>query len=133
VIITKMKLPSVNMNPIQFRQVFYNLISNAVKYKNENTTLKLNITYRMESMLNEKNTPQLFHRISFEDNGIGFDPHHTEKIFELFQRLHDQTKYTGTGLGLAICKKVIENHGGKISAEGVPGNGARFDIFLPAD
>jgi len=131
--ITKMKLPSVHTNPIQFRQVFYNLISNAVKYKKENTTLKMNITYRMESMLNEKNSPQLFHKISFEDNGIGFEPDHTEKIFGLFQRLHDQSKYSGTGLGLAICKKVIENHGGKISAEGVAGKGARFDIFLPVD
>jgi len=132
--ITKMKLPSVNMNPIQFRQVFYNLISNAVKYKKENTTLKLNISYRMESMLNgNNNSPHLYHKISFDDNGIGFEPDHTEKIFGLFQRLHDQTKYTGTGLGLAICKKVIENHGGKISAEGIAGKGARFDIFLPAD
>jgi len=132
--ITKMKLPSVNMNPIQFRQVFYNLISNAVKYKKENTTLKLNISYRMESMLNgNNNIPHLYHKISFDDNGIGFEPDHTEKIFGLFQRLHDQTKYTGTGLGLAICKKVIENHGGKISAEGIAGKGARFDIFLPAD
>ncbi|HEX3081507.1 MAG TPA: PAS domain-containing protein, partial [Puia sp.] len=128
--ITKMKLPSVNMNPIQFRQVFYNLISNAVKYKKENTTLKLNISYRMESMLNgNNNIPHLYHKISFDDNGIGFEPDHTEKIFGLFQRLHDQSKYSGTGLGLAICKKVIENHGGKISAEGVAGKGARFDIF----
>ena len=132
--VTKMQLPSVNMNPIQFRQVFYNLISNAVKYKKENTTLKLNISYRMESMLNgNNNSTHLYHKISFDDNGIGFEPDHTEKIFGLFQRLHDQTKYSGTGLGLAICKKVIENHGGKISAEGAAGKGARFDIFLPAD
>jgi len=132
--ITKEHLPSVNMNPIQFRQVFYNLISNAVKYKKENTTLKLNIFYQMESVLNgNNNVPHLHHKISFVDNGIGFEPDHTEKIFGLFQRLHDQSKYTGTGLGLAICKKVIENHGGKISAEGVAGKGARFDIFLPAE
>lgn len=131
--ITKMKLPSVNMNPIQFRQVIYNLISNAVKYKKENTILKLNISYQMASMLNGSNIPHLYHKISFDDNGIGFEPDHTEKIFGLFQRLHDQSKYSGTGLGLAICKKVIENHGGKITAEGKAGEGARFDIFLPAD
>ncbi len=132
--ITRMPLPSVKGSAIQFRQVFYNLISNAVKYKKENTPLKLTISYRMESMLNGKNnSPHLFHKISFEDNGIGFEPDHTEKIFGLFQRLHDQSRYAGTGLGLAICKKVIENQGGKIIAQGVAGTGARFDIFLPVD
>ena len=132
--ITRTPLPSVKTSAIQFRQVLYNLISNAVKYKKENTPLKLNISYRMESMLNGKNnSPHLFHKISFDDNGIGFEPDHTEKIFGLFQRLHDQSKYAGTGLGLAICKKVIENQGGKITAQGVAGKGARFDIFLPVD
>ncbi|MEJ0080424.1 MAG: ATP-binding protein [Puia sp.] len=132
--ITRIPLPAVKGSSIQFRQVFYNLISNAVKYKKENTLLKLNISYRMESMLNGKNnSPHLFHKISFEDNGIGFEPDHTEKIFGLFQRLHDQSKYAGTGLGLAICKKVIENQGGKIIAQGVAGKGARFDVFLPVD
>jgi PAS domain S-box-containing protein len=131
--ITKMSLPSVKSNPIQFRQVFYNLISNAVKYKKENTPLKLNISYRMESMLNGSNVPHLYHKISFDDNGIGFEEDHTEKIFGLFQRLHDQSKYAGTGLGLAICKKVVENYGGKITAQGITGKGARFDIFLPVE
>jgi hypothetical protein len=131
--ITKMSLPSVKTNPIQFRQVFYNIISNAVKYKKENTPLKLNISYQMESMLNGSNIPHLYHKISFDDNGIGFEDDHTEKIFGLFQRLHDQSKYAGTGLGLAICRKVIENYGGKIVAQGKAGKGARFDIFLPVD
>lgn len=132
--ITRMPLPSLKTSTIQFRQVFYNLISNAVKYKKENAPLKLNISYRMESMLNGKNnSPHLFHKISFDDNGIGFDADHTEKIFGLFQRLHDQSKYAGTGLGLAICKKVIENLGGKITAQGVAGKGARFDIFIPVE
>jgi signal transduction histidine kinase len=96
--------------------------------------LKLNVTYKLSSKLNGKNnSPRLYHKISFEDNGIGFEQDHTEKIFGLFQRLHDQSKYLGTGLGLAICKKVIENSGGEITAEGMPGKGARFDIFLPVD
>jgi PAS domain S-box-containing protein len=131
--IAKMHLPSVKTNPIQFKQVFYNLISNAVKYKKENTPLKLNISYQMESIINGSDVPHLFHKISFDDNGIGFEEDHTEKIFGLFQRLHDQSKYSGTGLGLAICKKVVENNGGKIIAKGVAGKGARFDIFLPAE
>jgi PAS domain S-box-containing protein len=132
--ITKMRLPSVKSNPIQFRQVFYNLISNAVKYRKENTLLKLNISYQMASKLNGKNnSPHLYHKISFEDNGIGFEPDHNDKIFGLFQRLHDQTRYSGTGLGLAICKKVIETYGGEITAQGISGKGARFDILLPVE
>jgi PAS domain S-box-containing protein len=132
--ITRTPLPTVKMSAIQLRQVFYNLLSNAVKYKKENVPLKLNISYSMESRINEKDgSPHLYHKISFEDNGIGFEPDHTEKIFGLFQRLHDQSKYAGTGLGLAICKKVIENHGGEIIAQGIPGKGARFDIFLQTE
>jgi signal transduction histidine kinase len=132
--VIKMRLPSVKTNPVQFRQVFYNLISNAVKYKKEDTSLKLSITYQLSSKLNGKNNnPHLYHKISFEDNGIGFEQDHKDRIFGLFQRLHDQSKYSGTGLGLAICKKVIENNGGEILAEGIPGKGARFDIFLPVD
>jgi hypothetical protein len=132
--ITKMRLPSVKSNPIQFRQVFYNLISNAVKYRKQNTLLKLKISYQMASKLNGKNnSPHLYHKISFEDNGIGFEPDHNDKIFGLFQRLHDQTRYSGTGLGLAICKKVIETYGGEITAQGISGKGARFDILLPVE
>jgi signal transduction histidine kinase len=131
--IIKMSLPAVKTNPTQFRQVFFNLVSNAVKYKKENTPLKLNISYQMESMLNGSNIPHLYHKISFDDNGIGFEEDHIERIFGLFQRLHDQTKYAGTGLGLAICKKIIESNGGKITAQGVAGKGARFDIFLPVE
>jgi hypothetical protein len=134
ILITKMTLPSVNMNPIQFKQVFYNLISNAVKYKKDNIPLQLNISYQMASKLNGKNnSPHLYHKISFEDNGIGFEADHNDKIFGLFQRLHDQSKYAGTGLGLAICKKVVENYGGQITAKGEPGKGARFDILLPVE
>jgi PAS domain S-box-containing protein len=132
--ITKTPLPSVRISAVQVRQVFYNLFSNAVKYKKENVPLRLNIFYNIESRISKKdNSPHLYHKISFEDNGIGFEPDHREKIFVLFQRLHDQSKYTGTGLGLAICKKVIENHGGEIIAHGIAGKGARFDIFLPAE
>ena len=64
--------------------------------------------------------PHVYHKISFEDNGIGFEPDHTEKIFGLFQRLHDQSKYSGTGLGLAICKKVIENKAEKLQQKALP-------------
>ncbi len=69
--------------------------------------------------------------IIFTDNGIGFDPQYKERIFEVFQRLHEYAKYQGTGIGLAICKKIIENHKGKITATGQLNKGAKFDIYIP--
>ena len=70
-------------------------------------------------------------KITFQNNVIVFDQEHAKNIFGLFQRLHDRTKYAGTGLGLAICKKIVENYGGEITAEGKQGIGARFVIYLP--
>ena len=69
--------------------------------------------------------------ISVSDNGIGFEKEYSEKIFELFQRLHSKDEYIGTGLGLAIVKKIIENHNGVITATGEQGKGATFDIYIP--
>ena len=69
--------------------------------------------------------------ISFSDNGIGFDPEYKHKIFQLFQRLHSKEDYEGTGIGLAIVKKIIDNHNGCITATGVLGKGATFDIYIP--
>ena len=70
--------------------------------------------------------------ITYMDNGIGFDPHYNERIFEVFQRLHNREEYKGTGMGLAICKRIIENHNGIITASGTLNEGARFDIYIPA-
>ena len=72
-----------------------------------------------------------YFRIRIADNGIGFDQQHAKRIFELFQRLHGKSEYGGTGIGLAICKKIAENHDGFITAEGKPGKGAVFNIFIP--
>lgn len=67
------------------------------------------------------------------DNGIGFDPDFSIKIFEVFQKLHSKDEYEGTGIGLSIVKKIIENHHGVITATSEPGKGARFDIYVPAE
>ena len=78
-----------------------------------------------------KNDNRSFYKLSFIDNGIGFDQEYAESIFLLFKRLHDNSAYIGTGIGLAICKKIVENHNGTIVAEGVPDVGARFYVYLP--
>ena len=70
-------------------------------------------------------------RITVEDNGIGFDPQHQERVFGIFQRLHPRDVYEGTGIGLAICRKIAEHHNGSISARGAPGKGAVFEVLLP--
>ena len=81
-----------------------------------------------ETLLPEKD----YCHISVSDNGIGFEEEYSEKIFEVFQRLHGKEKYKGTGIGLAIVKKIVENHDGVVKASSKPGKGARFDIYLPS-
>ena len=69
--------------------------------------------------------------LSVRDNGIGFDPEHAEKIFGVFQRLHNRKEFDGTGIGLSVCRKIVERHGGIITAAGQPGVGALFTVLLP--
>ncbi len=117
-------LPSIVGIPNQIKQLFTNLLSNAIRYKKKDTPLEIKV-------LSEKENS--FWKITVVDNGIGFDPQYAEKIFELFQRLHTRFEYEGTGIGLAICKKIVQNHMGYIKAIGLPGQGASFAIYLPAN
>lgn len=129
-------LCDVNVIPNQFRQVMLNLISNALKFSKSDTapviTIKSNkVKY---SKINNVTLPRLkeYCHITVADNGIGFEDDYREKIFEIFQRLHGKENYPGTGIGLAIVKKIVENHHGIISAKGKQGEGATFEMYIPA-
>ncbi|PKN30900.1 MAG: hypothetical protein CVU64_01095 [Deltaproteobacteria bacterium HGW-Deltaproteobacteria-21] len=115
-------LPIITGDPYQWRQIFQNLIANAVKY--HRSEVKTIIKIHGEE---NNGTDHLF----VEDNGIGFDEKYLDKIFLPFQRLHGKHEYPGTGIGLAICKKIIERHGGKITAKSAPGKGSTFIIEVP--
>ncbi len=110
-------LPTIKAGRTPIFQVMHNLVGNAVKYRN--TDVKPHIK------IEATETPEHW-QFSVADNGIGIDPMFYEKIFVLFQRLHNKTEYSGTGIGLSICKKIIENHKGNIWVESVPGKGSTF-------
>ena len=129
-------LPLLKVIPFQMQQLFLNLIGNALKYSQTGVSPVIKITCEkiiaQQYPVIKKDTLDYYYKISMSDNGVGFDQQYAENIFVLFQRLHDTNKYSGTGIGLAICKKIVENHGGFIIAEGQPEVGSVFTIFLPA-
>lgn len=127
-------LPAIEGVPGQMRQVFQNIISNALKFSKPGIASRIVIKADRTASLSfdapsEENGK--FLRISFADNGIGFDEKYLEKIFTLFQRLHGKEEYDGTGIGLSIVKKIIEKHNGIITAKSVVGKGTTFYIVLP--
>ncbi|MFT3908407.1 MAG: PAS domain-containing protein [Ferruginibacter sp.] len=128
-------LPKLKIIPIQFQQLFINLISNAIKYSRTGVPPRINITAITIAGKDitdvDANGSINYWKISVEDNGIGFEQRYATKIFELFQRLHGASDYLGTGIGLAICNKIMRNHDGFISAVGNPGVGSVFNIYLP--
>ncbi|HUQ67288.1 MAG TPA: PAS domain S-box protein, partial [Flavitalea sp.] len=109
-------LPIVIGNSVQLSQLFQNIIGNAIKYRNEHTPI-------IEIGFTEQNENWLFY---VKDNGIGIEKKYYDKIFTIFQRLHNRSQYEGTGVGLAICKKIVERHGGKIWVESEPRAGSTF-------
>ncbi|HEX8561551.1 MAG TPA: PAS domain-containing protein [Flavobacterium sp.] len=124
------KLPAIAVIPLQFQQLLLNLISNAIKYSKPDEAPHIKISSGLVAVPEKNN--QKYYKIAVADNGIGFDQQYEHKIFDLFQRLHGKTDYEGTGVGLAICKKIIQNHNGFITAEGVPRKGSTFTIYIPA-
>ncbi len=126
------KLPSLHVNPGLIRPLFYNLISNALKYSKKNVSPVVNIKSESQQGTQDTVKPeQKYCRIYIQDNGIGFDQKYSEEIFGMFKRLHLNTEYEGTGIGLALCKKIVEEHSGFISAKSKVNEGSTFIISLP--
>jgi PAS domain S-box-containing protein len=128
-------LPMARVVPSQFSQLFHNLIGNALKFARPGVppVIKVSFRYLYAAEVSQYNI-QLASRyleITFADNGIGFDNSFGEKIFGVFQRLHNRHEYEGTGIGLAICRKIAKNHGGTVVGEGVIGEGAKFKVIIP--
>lgn len=114
-------LPTIKTDPVQLKQLFQNLISNALKFCDKKEP-EIIISYV------KKKTEWCF---SIKDNGIGIKPEFFEKIFIIFQRLHDRDQYPGTGIGLAVCKKIVKNLGGNIWVESKEGEGSNFYFSIP--
>jgi len=120
------QLPIIDAIPTQVRQVFSNIILNAIKYRKKDINTEIEIAAQTDYINDEK-----FWKISISDNGIGFDIQYKDKIFEVFQRLHGKLEYAGSGIGLAICKKIMKHHQGYITADSILGKGSVFCIYFP--
>ena len=125
-----------NIIPFQFRQLMYNLISNALKFSHPDKPPHIVIISEIvkgNKLNNQKLSPEKnYCHIVVKDNGIGFEPEFSERIFEVFQKLHGKEIYAGTGIGLAIVKKIVDNHNGTVTATSELNEGATFDIYIPA-
>ena len=119
-------LPDIEADGTQLRQLFQNFIGNALKFNRPGIPPKIEIKYSCVEQDDQK-----FCQLQFIDNGIGFDPKYSERIFVIFERLTPQSDVQGTGIGLAICLRIVERHGGKINVESVPDEGTTFVVKLP--
>ena len=131
-------LPIVKGYRRQLQQMLQNLVGNALKYNKPGVSPQITIRSKIVSakeagIFSAEGMQEQYYLIEIADNGIGFEQHESERIFQMFQRLHANKEYHGTGVGLAIVRKVVENHNGKIVAESEPGKGATFRIYLPVD
>lgn len=130
-------LPVISSSPGLMQQLFFNLLSNAIKFRKKAVPLVVEIKSEKldESALTKwSNGPHTgdYYKITVSDNGIGFDQKESQEIFKVFKRLHNYQDFEGTGVGLSICKKIVDKHGGFITAESELGQGSSFIIILPA-
>ena len=137
--VTYDNLPTLGAIPFQLNQLFYNLLSNALKFSKDGVPPIITITSRVLAQaeatdlfpVSESGDAPTYVELRVKDNGIGFDQKYGEKIFMIFQRLHRMNQYAGSGIGLALCRKIVEFHHGKISALAHENDGAEFRIILP--
>ena len=115
-------MPRIVGNRPQIRHLFQNLILNSIKFSKKGQT---------PHVLIRSEANQRFADIHVQDNGIGFDEKYVDRIFKPFQRLHSRQEYEGSGIGLSICQKIASQHGGRISAHSMPGEGSTFTVQLP--
>lgn len=128
-------LPVVHGIPLQLNQLFFNLIGNSLKFSKPDVPPHIQINADRLSAADaarEGLPEEAHHRLTFCDNGIGFNPEYKDRIFEVFQRLHSREQYAGTGIGLALTKRVVENHFGSIAVDSAEGRGTCFTVYLPA-
>jgi PAS domain S-box-containing protein len=127
-------LPSIMSFPKMQQYLWYHMVGNSLKFHKPDEAPKVNISYRRlqgkDTGSQDASDEDWYHCISFKDDGIGFDPVYSDKVFEMFQRLDNKEHYKGTGMGLAICKKVAEAHDGFITVKSEAGNGAEFSCYL---
>ncbi len=130
-------MPTIAAVAPEMKQLLGNILSNAIKFRKPDATVSVDVRVRELSKQDKYSlglSPEVRHiRIEIQDNGIGFEPQFSEKIFEIFQRLNGKAEYPGSGIGLAICKKIVEKHSGLIFAEGKPDVGATFTTILPEE
>jgi light-regulated signal transduction histidine kinase (bacteriophytochrome) len=128
------KLPAMEIIPDQVRQLFQNIISNAIKFSKKNMAPEIKIWSDLTNEKSAKGKPVAdgsYCRIYISDKGIGFNEQYLDKIFTMFQRLHGRAEYEGTGIGLSIVKKIVEKHNGIVTARSKEGEGTTFIIILP--
>jgi len=129
-------LPLVRAIPLQVNQLFLNLFTNSLKFTDRPPVITIDCTLVSAGDGEEQRLPRndsTYVKISFRDNGIGFDQQYSDKVFSIFQRLHNRDEYSGTGIGLALCKKIVENHDGWITVSSIKNEGTTFYIYFPYD
>jgi PAS domain S-box-containing protein len=130
--VTVGSLPKIEADPMQMRQLLQNLIGNALKFQASGVKPQIEITASVVKGRDEYDEADIpVCELTVQDNGIGFDEKYLEKIFAVFQRLHNRQEYEGTGIGLAVCRRIVDRHGGSITARSKPGAGATFIVRLP--
>lgn len=130
------ELPTIDADPMQMRQLLQNLIGNSLKYHREGVPPQVRVysqklDARSPESMDEIALARQLCQILVTDNGIGFDEKYLDRIFTVFQRLHKKGEYEGTGVGLAICRKIVDRHGGTITARSNPGQGTTFVVTMP--